>query len=126
MRRLGEPTIEVLIQVPTSAGQWEVDPKWSPAGQEPVYSRDDLQRVMMTYGAIVARMLRMEGPRTFRLLAHGLIIGRMIGAYQYTWHARLGCYEPDSEPWLIWDDLSEKLIKEFRAGMSTTGPLRLP
>ncbi|MGY5131303.1 hypothetical protein ACWGJW_02585 [Streptomyces nigrescens] len=130
MRRLGTPTVEVVIQVPHEHGNgswtWVTHPDHSPAGQEPVYDATDLQRVMLGYGAIVAQLLRVRGPNTFRLLACGLLAGRTVGSYQFTWDARFGGFEPNGEPWIVWDELADKLVAELRAGMATTQAIKLP
>lgn len=129
MRRRGTPTVKILVQVPdlkeNGGWKWVEHDKHSPAGLEPVYAREDLERVLLGYGAIVAQMMRREGPASFRLLACGLLAGRTIGVYEFKWHAGLAAYEPNGEPWLIWDELSERLVADLRAGEPTTQALKV-
>lgn len=130
MRRRGVATVRIVVQAPrdqqSGTWRWETLPDHSPAGDEPVYSEKDLLRVMLGYGSIVAQLLRRQGPSTFRLLACGLMTGRTIGSYQWTWHARLGQFEPTGDPWVIWDEQSDRVVMDIWAGQQTTQTIKIP
>jgi hypothetical protein len=72
--------------------------------EEYVYTAHDLDRVLRSYGQLWAYTgARTMSANRFRLVARGLFSLRVLGTYTWTWNATYGRYEPESEPWNIFD-----------------------
>lgn len=114
------PTVELLVEVPVEypAGGWgwTVDNDASPAGREPVYSRGDLLRVMLTYGAVVGTIFSRGGASAYRVVAKELYTGRSVGTYSFRWDVHWGRYVQESDPFVVWDQRSERIADEVKGG----------
>lgn len=119
------PTVGLFIEVPEAdagtAWHWMNLCDQVPA-QEFVYSKRDLYRALVSYGSMAAYKLRPLGYTKFRLIARGLFTMRFLAEYVWEWKPRQGCYEPVSEPWIVWPPISE-IPEEVRKGAKATGQL---
>lgn len=116
----GSPTVELRVEVPLpqegGGWGWHADRRVSPAGHEPVFSRHDLLRVMLTYGVIVATLFATAGPSAFRVTAWEIHTRRTVGAYSFRWDADRGRYMPEGDPFVIWDKYSDRIAAGLKGG----------
>jgi hypothetical protein len=110
------PTVCLHIEVPadsvcTCTGRkckpWEWRALECPTRlpEEYAYTRHDLDRVMRSYGHVWAlTAARQRSDNRFRLVARGLFSGRVLSTYTWGWNAVYGRYEPEAEPWNLWDE----------------------
>lgn len=119
------PTVGLFIDVPKAdAGtswHWEGLCDTVPA-REYVYSKRDLYRVLVSYGALAAHTLAPQGYPKFRIIARGLFTMRLLAEYVWDWKPCQGRYEPVAEPWIYWPPVDE-LPEEVRKGAKATGQL---
>jgi hypothetical protein len=111
----GTPTVGLWVEVPVkractcdrpTCDPWDWRPVDCPtaAPEEYVYTAHDLDRVLRSYGHVWAlTAARTMSHNRFRLIARGLFSSRIIGTYVWTWNATYGRYEPEAEPWNVWD-----------------------
>lgn len=110
------PTVGLWVEipVPTHDGEWEWKALECPATapEEYVYTKHELDRVMRSYGNLWAYTMahKMSAGR-FRLVARGLFSGRILGTYMWAWGADRGRYEPEPEPWNLWDERAAELCR---------------
>lgn len=111
-------TVNVCVAVPEfiRPGVWRwVHAEESLIGAEAVYRADDLESVLLAYGAVVARATYVRPFPRFRLLARGLgAQRRVVGEYHYEWHAKARRFVPAGPPVVLWPTL-EELPPELRA-----------
>lgn len=101
------PTIELWVEtyadVPNRGWRWSAYGVENPAAREYVYTANDLERVMFSYGYVLSQMLRYAGPSEFRVRAYTIVGWRTLATYEWAWNAELGRYKPTGEPWVVWD-----------------------
>ncbi|MFJ4666752.1 hypothetical protein [Kitasatospora purpeofusca] len=82
---------------------------WVPAGRnypielEFVYKEDELTRALYVYAATTARFLPVEKGR-FRLTAHSLTVGGLVGMHEWCVSEESGRWVPTGAPWVAWDE----------------------
>lgn len=96
--------VETYVDVQNRGWRWSSFGIENPAAREYVYSEQDMQRVMLSYGHVVAQMFLYEGPAEFRIRAYTIIGWLTRAVYSWAWNAELGRYKPTSEPWVVWDE----------------------
>ncbi|MFF4495511.1 hypothetical protein [Streptomyces sp. NPDC001546] len=70
-----------------------------------IRSADELGRALAVYGAMVARVMHeARGARRFRLVAHRLNTGGVVGIYEWVISPETGRLRPAEDPWVVWAD----------------------
>jgi hypothetical protein len=113
------PTVGIHVQVSspmTATNDWHWMPinGCAPHAVELVHTRHELDRVLRSYGPVVAAMVvRASTTPRFRLIVRGLFTGRLLGQYAWEWSPCNGRYEAEPEPWIVWSKA---------AGMNASSP----
>lgn len=99
------PTVKIQVSVPehTSLEAWRWRCVDTMESEEYAYTADELRSVFLAYGAIVGVILR--GPlwhKAFRLTAHGLVTGRLLGTYELQWSGLAGRFTQRDAPTILW------------------------
>lgn len=104
MRTFDTPTVSFSIDVyvPTDTpGMWVWRP-WTdhPPSRDYVYTLAELSTAMRTHATITAHVLPPAKFIRFRVVALGLLTGRMCGDHEWFWDDRLQRYLPAGDPWV--------------------------
>ncbi|MET9617141.1 hypothetical protein [Kitasatospora indigofera] len=67
-----------------------------------MYSSDELTRALYVYSATIARFMALDKV-SFRLVAHSLTVGGVVGIHEWRVSAETGKWVPADAPWVIWD-----------------------
>lgn len=107
MSRGSKPTVEIRTEIFARVARGLR--AWVPAGRdyptepEYVYTEDELTRALYVYSSTTARFLPVERER-FRLVAHSLTVGGVVGMHEWTVSAESGRWVPTGAPWVLWDE----------------------
>lgn len=118
------PTVAFRVEVPKTAPDSPDAWRWYrlkgvPAGCEYIYSARDLRRAVLVYGATAAEYLKPTTHPRFRIIARGLITGRFLAEYVWTWRPIVGRYEPPTEPLIVWPATHELPPEVVRGALAT-------
>ena len=103
--RFEVPTVSICAEapVPTQDGGWKWRMLDAPeCGREYVYTPDELRCTFVAFGAAVALIVSKQGVLRFRLTAHCLHTGRLLGVYQVRWWPEIRRFYPVDDPTILW------------------------
>lgn len=117
--RLETPTVRVSIETlerdARGVAAWGVL-EVPPPAEEYVYTAGELRRTLVAYGAAVGVMMSRSHAEEFRLVAHGMFTGRLLGLYHLQWCPAARRFLPANQgPMTAWPPV-EELPLEVLAG----------